>query len=259
MPKKEEDLVEKTINEFRLEDVPLSSTWVVIGCPGAGKSALMENFAYYRKHVYPVAKIFVGNEDGYKKSCKIYPPLYVLNYWDEAEENRHIQRQKSCVMENGKEYVGSYAINIIDDMGDDPTVYRSNMMKGLFKIGSQHWAQLCMIGTQYSIDFGTDVRSAVSYVAIGRAPDEEERKKIYKNFGGICGSFNRFCDLMDALTGDHTFVIIKKRSQSNELEECVFYYQTKVLKEWKFGCEEYRKWSSDRYDTSYQEQISSYV
>jgi hypothetical protein len=60
---------------------------------------------------------------------------------------------------------------------------------------------------------------------------------------------------MDQITGDHTFLIFKKRSQSNELEDCVSWFQTKLMPNWKFGSKEYRKWGDDRYDKNYKEQI----
>jgi hypothetical protein len=218
-------------------------------------TSLMENLAYYRKHVYPTARVFIGTEDGYKRFCKIFHPLYVSNYWDEKEEEKHVLRQRTCEMENGRGYPGNYAVNIIDDVSDDPKIYKTKLMRGLFKLGSQHWAQLLMIGSQYAIDMPPDVRKSVSYVALGREPEMNERKKLYENFGGLAGSFERFCDLMDQITGDYTFLIFKKRSQSNELEECVSWFRTKKLGDWKFGCKEYRDHASKRYDPNYVEQI----
>ena len=248
-------MAEVHIKEFRLEDMPLSCTMIIIAPPATGKTEFMLNVAYYKRHIYPVAKVFIGTEDGYKRFCDIFPPLYVLNYYDEEEEKRYINRQKRCVMEEGKESLSSHSINIIDDASDDPKIYKTPLMKGIFKLGSQHWAQICMIGTQYSVDFPPDIRNAVSYVAIGRQPDEVERKKLYTNFGGICGSYERFCDLMDQLTGDYTFMVIKKRSQTNNIEDCVYWYKTKKLGSWKFGCAEYREHDALRRNANYQEQF----
>lgn len=219
-------------------------------------TSLMENFAYHRKHVYPTGRVFIATEDGYKRFCKIFHPLYVSNYWDEKEEEKHVLRQRTCEMENGRGYEGNYAINIIDDASDDPKIYKTKLMRGLFKLGSQHWAQLLMIGSQYAIDMPPDIRKSVSYVALGREPEMNERKKLYENFGGLAGSFDRFCDLMDQITGDYTFLIFKKRSQSNKLEECVSWFRTTKLKDWKFGSREYHSHANARYDPNYVEQIT---
>lgn len=243
------------IHEFRIEDIPLSCTWIMIGAPGSGKTTLMENLCYYLKHRYPVARAFIGTEGGYKQMCRIFHPLFVSNYYSEDEERQHVLRQKTCGMENPSKYPGNYAINIIDDASDDPKVYKSKVIRGFFKLGSQHWSQLGMIGSQYAIDMPPDVRKAVSYVAIFREPEEIERKKLYTNFGGMAGSYDNFCDLMDQLTGDYTCLIFKKRSQSNNISDNVFWYKTKVLDDWKFGCKEYRKWGEERYNKDYVEYI----
>lgn len=218
-------------------------------------TTFMENMCYYLKHRYPVARIFMGTEAGYRKFCDIFHPLYVSNYYSEDEEKQHILRQRTCEIENGKEYPGNYAINIIDDASDDPKIYKGKTMKGLFKLGSQHWNQLFMVGSQYAIDMPPDVRKAVSYAAIFFEPEEDERKKLYRNFGGLAGSYENFCDLMDQLTGDYTCLIFKKRTQSHNIEDNVSWFRTSVLKPWKFGSKEYRDWGKERYDTKYQEQI----
>lgn len=218
-------------------------------------TTMIKNLAYFNKHRYPVARAFMGTEGGYQELCEIFHPLYVSNYYDEEEEKNHIHRQRKCVIENDKGYPGNYAINILDDVSDDPRIYKSKVMRGIFKLGSQHWAQLAMVGSQYAIDLPTDIRTSVSYVAIFREPDDENRKKLYKNFGGITGSYQNFCSLMDQLTGDYTCIVLKRRSQSNDLEDCVFFYKTVELPKWKFGCKEYHEWAEKRYNKDYKEKI----
>ncbi len=218
-------------------------------------TTFIENICYYLKHRYPVGRVFMGTEGGYKQFSDIFHPLYVTNFYDEAQEKAHIHRQRVCGMKHEKGFQGNYAINILDDVSDDPTIFKSQVMKGLFKLGSQHWNQILMIGSQYAIDMPPDIRKATSYVAIFREPEEGERQKLYKNFGALAGSYQNFCDLMDQLTGDYTCIIFKKRSQTNRREDCIFWYRTVQLKPWKFGCDEYRKWAKERYNQDYTEKI----
>ena len=63
-------------------------------------------------------------------------------------------------MENGKNDISSYSINIMDDVSDDPQIYRTKVMRGLFKLGSQHWNQLYIVGSQYAIEMPPDVRKS---------------------------------------------------------------------------------------------------
>lgn len=218
-------------------------------------TSFIENMCYYLKHRYPVGRAWIGTEGGYKKFCDIFHPIFVSNYYDEIEQKKHIVRQRTCELENGKGHPSNYAIDILDDVSDDPKIYRSKVMRGLFKLGSQHWHQLLMVGSQYAIDMPPDVRKSVSYVAMFFEPEEIERKKLHVNFGGLAGNYKQFSDLMDQVTGDYTCLIFKKRTQSYNMEDNIFYYKTRLLKDWKFGCKEYRKWGKERYNPDYQEKI----
>ena len=167
---------EVTIDEFKIEDIPLSCTWIIIGNPGSGKSTLIENLCYYLKHRYPVARLFIGTPEGFQKSCEIFHPLYVSNSYNEDQEKQHIVRQKTCAMENGKTDISSYSINIMDDVSDDPQIYRTKVMRGLFKLGSQHWNQLYIVGSQYAIEMPPDVRKSLRMLLYFASPKKLKEK-----------------------------------------------------------------------------------
>jgi hypothetical protein len=208
-------------------------------------STLRDNLVYYNRRHYPVAKIFNGTEDAKKDCGKIFPLLYISPEYREEEHKNFIARQRT-VKNLGHKHTG--CVMIIDDCTDDPKVFKTKTMRGQFKLGSRHWDNLLIVGTHAAMDFPPDIRKSTSFVAIFKTPDPAERKKIYQNFGGICGTYNKFCELLDQLTGDYTCMIIDKRTQSNNIEDCVFYYRTKQIKSWKFGAGEYRSWSDKRCD-----------
>lgn len=241
------------IKEFELEKIPLSCTWIIIGAPKSGKGTLTENIMYYNKHRIPVGRFFSGSETQYERFKKISHPLYVSNYYKEEEEKNYIIRQRQLKLDG----VPHNSINVVDDAGDDPKIFKSKLFLGLFKIGTQHWDHVFILANQYAIDLPPPIRKSVTYVALFREPNENERQKLYKNFGGICGSYEKFCTLMDTLTGDYTCMIIFNGSQSNELTDCVFWYRTKPMEatSWKFGCPEYHRWANDRYNKNFKEQV----
>ena len=236
------------IRFFDLDMLPMSCTCVMVASPGSGKTCLIENIMYYKKHLYPVARIFSGTEATNKSYSKFVPPLYISYKYDRKEEKKHIARQQTMVQElDDKKYIGNYAINVIDDCTDDPKIFKSPEIRALFKLGSQHYNQLFLLGTQYAVDLPPDIRKSISFVFLFREPELNERRKLYDNFGGLAGSFKNFCALMDGLTGDYRCMVINKRAQSNKLEDCIYYYKGDLLGKWQFGCKEYRDWAKQRY------------
>lgn len=238
------------INEFDPQSIPESCTFIVIGAPGSGKTNFIEYLCYYNKHRHPVARVWSDTEMEQGSYRKFIRPLYISEYYDKNELDQSIIRQKTCKAEDCR---NSYSINILDDIAADKSVLKTKSVIGLFKYGSQWWDSLTIFGTHYALEFPPDIRKTVSYVVLFREPDINERKKLYENFAGIVGTFKVFCDLMDQITGDYTCIVIKKRSQSNELKDCVFYCKAEDMTKvkWSFGCEQYKKWSDDRYNKSY--------
>lgn len=248
--------VDYHIRELNIRDIPLSSTWIMIGSPGSGKTCMLKNMILYLRDRYPVGRAFVGSEKAYKYMCSIFQPLFVSNYYNEKEVISAIDRQKQCNLENVEGYMGNYQMLVFDDVTDDVTIFNKPWIKAIFKLGSQHWNQLAIFCLHYALDMPTDIRKSVSYVAIFQDPNEDNRKKLYNNFGGICGTYDKFCKFMDELTGNYMCMIIDNRNQSTNVEDRVFYFKGDDIQDsFDFGCKEYKKWNSDRYNTSYKEEI----
>jgi hypothetical protein len=241
------------IQEFRIEDVPMSATFIVIAPPKTGKTSFIENMAYYLKHRYPVCRIWLGTgmeSLNNRRLFEVFPPLFISSSYNELEHSKQIQRQKQCLMENSP---NPYCFTVMDDCADDTKILKNSYINGTFKNGSQHWGQIYFFGSQYSLDLSPGSRKSASYIVLGAENDDTERRKIYDHYGGLAGSYSNFCDLLDQITGDHTFLIIKKVDISKKFEENFFFYQTKQLKPWRFGCDELWAWNSARLNKNFVE------
>lgn len=246
-------MVEKVIKEFDITNIPRSCTFIVIGPPQSGKTSFIEQLLYFNQHKYPCAKVWCETEDTQRNYQKYIPPLYISNEYNISEHDNSIVRQKMTL--NDKECSNPSCAFVLDDCNTDKQIFRTKQMIGQFKNGSRWWDCLFIIGSHYIFDMGPDLRNSVSYVVLFREPSMDERKKLWKNFAIGC-NFAEFCDLMDQLTGHFCCMIFQKRSQSNNLEDCCFYYQVKdpkTLGKWKIGCKQYRKWAKSRYNKQYKE------
>jgi hypothetical protein len=233
------------VSQWDIRGIPDSATFIVIGAPGSGKSTFMENVAFYNRDRLPVGRVCVGTETGYARMQKIFPPLFVSDRYDGAEHHEQTNRQRQCIRENGGGYLGNSSFTMFDDVGTRSD-YNSDDIRNMFKRGSQHWAQVAMLGTQYAIDFPPDVRKSVTYVVLFNEPNEQDRKKLYTNFGGLAGSYDDFCDLMDTICEPYTCIVIKLQRPSPNRSENIFWFKTEALPLWKFGCKEYRAWGRER-------------
>ena len=254
MPSSKKPISTIKISEFKIDEVPLACSFLIVGPSGCGKTVFTENLIYYRKHLYPVAKIFIGSEDDYAELKEIFHPLFVHyggNF--EAELTAFVKRCQTQALKYPPGAMERRAILWFDDLSDDNSVWKTpNIIKLVKK--SRHWDLLALWCTQACKDFPPSFRTNVAYVVIGRTSNEEERKKLYA-FAGVCGNQRKFFDLMDQVVEKFHFLVIKQRSDSNSMEDCVFWYKTKPLAKWSFGSREYRRWGEARYNEKYVDEV----
>ena len=66
--------------------------------------------------------------------------------------------------------------------------------------------------------------------------------------------FSMFCDIMDQITDDYTALYINNTLQSNNLEDCIFWYKGKIPPaNWRFGSKDFWQFHNKRYDKSYKD------
>lgn len=233
------------IREFDITHIEPSSSWIILGPPGVGKSSFVEDLVKYNAYKYPVARVVCRAPGPNRRYCKIFPPLFVTSKFVKEDEQAFVQRQLKM---SHSESPAKYCVYILDDIDVHKSQFRDPFFLNLFKQGSRHWSMLAILVNQYAIEFPPDIRSAASYVVIFRYTSNEDRKKIYNNYGGstIFKTEKIFNDIMDACTGNHSCVVIKQNASSNDISDCVFYYHTKPLEKWKFGCRELRRHNDKR-------------
>lgn len=239
------DISTLDINELNLEQIlPNESNFnnkdqggskiVVIGKPGTGKTTLITNLLYHMKHIYPVGLVVSGTEDSNGHYSKVFPSTFVYNELDNDVIDNYIKRQKLA-----KKYINNpWSILLLDDCTDDPKIFNDPLYQGLFKNG-RHWKMLFILSLQYCMDIKPVIRTNVDGCFILRETNLKNRRSLWENYAGVIPDFSQFCDIMDQVTDDYTALYIKNTGQSNNLEDCVFYYKANQVKDFKFGCNEY--------------------
>jgi hypothetical protein len=80
-------------------------------------------------------------------------------------------------------------------------------------------------------------------VFILREPYPTNRKRIYENYGGAFPTFEFFCQVMDQCTQNYECLVINNATQSNKLEDCIFWYKAALHGDFRIGAPEFWAYS----------------
>lgn len=210
-------------------------------------TTLINNLLYDKKHIMPTGLVFSGTEDSNFNYRKYFPSLFVYNSLDEEVIANFIKRQKLA-----KRYlINPWSLLLIDDCTDDPKVLSKPLFQNLYKNG-RHYKKLFILSLQYGMDIKPVIRTNIDGTFILRESNSRNRKTLWENYASCIPDFTDFCTIMDEITTDYTALYIHNKTQSNNFEDCVFYYQANPnLPDWRFGCDDYWDFHEDRFDTDY--------
>ena len=214
-----------------------------------GKSWLISSLLYAKRNLIPVSLVFSGTEDSNHHYQQIIPSTFVYNRLDMDVLQQFVSRQKIA-----RKYVDNpWALLILDDCTDDPRIFKTPLMQGMYKNG-RHWNMLYILSLQYCMDVLPVIRTNTDGVFIMREPNVHIRRRIYENYAGIIPDFSIFCDLMDQIANNYTALYIHNADTSNRMEDCVFWYKApKVPDDFRFGCEDFWKFHDQRFNEDYKE------
>lgn len=241
------------LKEFDISSIPFESKIVIIGKPATGKSTLVRCLCEYFADKYPVAKVFNGTEESsHYYQDNLFPALFIESEFKEDALREFLERQKLAKRDaEADQSINPRALLILDDVSDDPKMLKRPLVQTCFKNG-RHLNMMTILALQYGMDIPPNIRTSTDYIFIFKETNKKQLKNLFENYGGITGDEETFKDIMAQVTGDYTALVINNRTQSQELEDCVFWfkapYRTKPV---QLGCEEYRKWSEVRYDSKY--------
>jgi len=224
---------------------------VIIGKPGTGKTTLITRLFYEKRHIFPSAFVMSGTEDSNGHYRQMFPSTFVYNKLEPKKIEDFVKRQKIAK----KHLENPWAILLLDDCTDDPKTFKEPLFQGLFKNG-RHWKMLFILSLQYCMDVKPVIRTNVDGTFILREPSVKNRKSLWENYAGIIPDFSTFCTIMDQITDDYTALYIHNTTQSNKLEDCIFWYKAKPVQQgFQMGSPDYWAFHKQRYDPNYVDSI----
>ena len=216
---------------------------VFIGKRGTGKSTLVTDILYHKKHL-PAGVVMSATEEGNHWYQQFIPDLFIYGEYDKDIIERVIDRQRKMVnlkpppgkAELTSRDVGAFIL--MDDCMYDRKFLKDSCIRQCFMNG-RHWKIFFMLTMQYCMDLSPDLRANVDYVFIARENVIQNREKLYKSFFGIFPNFDMFNQVMTACTENYEVLVLDNTSKSNRIEDCVFWYKAKIHTNFRVGSSQF--------------------
>lgn len=211
---------------------------VILGKRNTGKSFLTRDIMYHKRNI-PVGSVISMTEKANRFFCKFIPSGLIYEKYNQTILENFWKRQEKLAekVEQG-ENVDQRAYLIFDDCIGSVKDWRYNeLIQNVFFIG-RHYKIFFILTMQYPLGILPDMRENIDFVFILRTNKLSLRKKIYEHYTGMFPSFDFFCDVMDQCTEDYNCLVIDNKTQSNKLEDQVFWYKADFHDNFRVGPDE---------------------
>jgi hypothetical protein len=237
---------------------------VFIGKRGTGKSCLVTDILYHKRHV-PMGVVMSGTEESNEHYKSFVPDTFIYGEYQPEVIQKIIDRQKQVIKKNNGNNITNNGNNItnnvfilLDDCMYDNKWTRDVNIRGIFMNG-RHWKILFMITMQYCMDLPPCLRANIDYIFILRENIIQNREKIYKNFFGIFPSFDSFNDVLNQCTENYECLVLDNTVKSNKIEDVVFWYKAKTGRHFRIGSrdlwEHHKRHYNPHHDTPLSEPV----
>lgn len=228
------------LTKFDMSRIRDDSVVVFIGKRNTGKSFLIRDLLWHKRNI-PIGTVISGTEGANSFYSQIVPSLLIHEEFNPTIVSKVLQRQQILTKQimKDKEQKGGSQIDrrnffIMDDCMFDNKWVTDKFIRSLFMNG-RHYGILYILALQYVMGIPPVLRGNVDYVFILRENLVANRKRIYEQFAGIFPTFEFFCQIMDQCTENYECLVIHNGSQSNRLEDCVFWYKAEPHPDFKIG------------------------
>ena len=212
------------LKKFNPQKMADDKICVFIGKRNTGKSFLIRDIMYYKKHI-PTGIVLSGTEEGNGFYGNFIPDLFIYGEYDRDAIDRVMARQKKLIRDDR---TGSNISTflLLDDCMYDNKFLKDTCIRQIFMNG-RHWKIFFMLSMQYCMDLPPALRANIDYVFILRENIVSNRERLWKNFFGIFPTFDLFSKTMDACTENYECLVLDNTVKSNKIEDCVFWYKAK--------------------------------
>ena len=253
-----------SLRKFEMKKIQQDAVVVFIGRRRTGKSTLVRDLLFNHQDM-PLGTVISGTEESNSFYGKMIPPLFIHGEYNALILSNYVKRQKIIMSKIQHEIASGVkqsrydprSFLILDDcMYDDSWTHDKNI-RYIFMNG--RWLKVFFLITmQYPLGIQPALRTNVDYVFILREPYLSNRKRIFDNYGSAFPSFEFFCQIMDQCTTNYECLVIDNTSQSNKMEDCIYWYKAEMHQDFRIGAPEFWQHSANFYRDKDEEEANKY-
>lgn len=221
------------LRKFDPRKIQDDSTCVFIGRRRSGKSTLVTDILWFKKHI-PIGVVMSGTEEGNHHYQQFVPDLFIHGEFNKHTIEKVIERQKNLLRTTGR---ASPAFLLLDDLMFDRSYMREKCVRELFFNG-RHWKILFMVTMQDCLGLEASIRGQGDYVFVLKTDSSlKNLQRLYDHFfGGVVGTFKIFKEIYDNCTENYECIVIDNTSLSSRIEDRIFYYKAQLRDNFRIGC-----------------------
>jgi hypothetical protein len=212
------------IRKFDISTMAFDSTICCVGKRRTGKSMLVRDIMYHFRHI-PKGCVFSGTEHCSPFFRNFVPDMYISKEYDSDALEKIFEKQDAIINRDGGKTERNNIFLVMDDMLADSANWKKDRQIRELLMNGRHRNIFFILTMQYPLGIPPDLRTNLDYVFIFRENILANRKRIWENFAGIIPKFSIFVSILEQCTEDYTCLVINNNSQSNKLEDIVFWYK----------------------------------
>jgi hypothetical protein len=240
------------IRKFDMRMIPQDAVVVFIGRRRTGKSTLVRDLLFHHQDM-PMGTVISGTEESNDFYKKLIPPLFIHGEYSPVIIANFCKHQRLCGLrakeeleKSGRSHSDPRSFLIMDDCLYDNSWLGDKNIRYLF-LNGRHLKVFFMITMQYPLGIPPVLRTNIDFCFILREPYISNRQRIYDNFGSAFPSFEFYCQVMDQCTTNYECLVMNNNSQSNRLEDNVFWYKAEMHGDFRIGAPEFWAFSAANY------------
>ena len=231
-----------SIREFDPNTISNGAIVGVVGRRGSGKSVIIKDLLYYKRHVLPCGLVMSGTEAGNGYFSQFIPDIFVFDDFNGPALDKLLERQKKAAKKGnmGRVFV------VLDDLAFDSSIMKKPVMRYIFMNG-RHLNIFLIFSSQYVADLGPPaIRANIDVLLVCREAIQANRWRLYNMFFGCFESFEDFNKVLNACTENYGVLVLDNTKLSNDPTACVFHWKAKKRDDFKMGSRVFWKFSKDK-------------